>query len=490
MGLKFNPFTGNFDTVVDTAVETKYDNSDSGLSATNVKEGLDELDSITDSLDTTLTDHLNSDPSKHDADQIDYERVDGNKKNIQPTSDSVEPALSDLDDAIGSLSQGVNYTAPNDAIVASHLSGIDSALGNITSTINNFSWQASVLDKDLTAPPGSPSTGDRYLIGLDTTAGVATGAWAGQDGRIAEWNGSAWDFTLATAGAYVAANDENDGIYLFGGVTWEKKFFEATTASGFLSKSGFDIQLTNVNDQNIIMGNASNIATSVNLSALGDINGTTTGGLTIKSDVITNTMVNSAAGIELTKLAALTADRVTQTNASGFIEASAVTNVELGHLSGVTSAIQTQLDSKTNLATLTTKGDLYARDASAVTRLGIGANNTVLIADSAEATGMRWGDPNTVISPIFNVISINSNTNAVNATTYLVDSGSAVQITLPAPTANAYVRVKDSTGQSNTNNITIAPNAAETIDGGANFIMDSNLETKVFVSDGTNWFVF
>ena len=41
---------------------------------------------------------------------------------------------------------------------------------------------------------------------------------------------------------------------------------------------------------------------------------------------------------------------------------------------------------------LTTKGDLYTFSTSD-TRLGVGANNTVLTADSAEATGLKWAAP-------------------------------------------------------------------------------------------------
>lgn len=43
---------------------------------------------------------------------------------------------------------------------------------------------------------------------------------------------------------------------------------------------------------------------------------------------------------------------------------------------------------------LTTKGDIYAASAAYTpTRLGVGANGTVLTADSAEATGMKWATP-------------------------------------------------------------------------------------------------
>ena len=41
---------------------------------------------------------------------------------------------------------------------------------------------------------------------------------------------------------------------------------------------------------------------------------------------------------------------------------------------------------------LTTKGDLYTFSTSD-TRLGVGANGTTLVADSAEATGLKWAAP-------------------------------------------------------------------------------------------------
>ena len=45
----------------------------------------------------------------------------------------------------------------------------------------------SALDRDLTAPPGSPADGDRYIV-----ASSATGDWAGWDLNIALWTDGAW----------------------------------------------------------------------------------------------------------------------------------------------------------------------------------------------------------------------------------------------------------------------------------------------------------
>ena len=73
---------------------------------------------------------------------------------------------------------------------------------------------------------------------------------------------------------------------------------------------------------------------------------------------------------------------------------SAVSATELAFVDGVTSAIQTQIDAKTAKSTLTTKGDIYAATAASTpARLAVGSNNTVLTADSAEATGLKWATP-------------------------------------------------------------------------------------------------
>lgn len=54
--------------------------------------------------------------------------------------------------------------------------------------------------------------------------------------------------------------------------------------------------------------------------------------------------------------------------------------------------LQALLDGKTDLETLTTKGDLYvATGAGAITRLQVGADGYVLKADSSTPQGLTWG---------------------------------------------------------------------------------------------------
>ena len=49
--------------------------------------------------------------------------------------------------------------------------------------------QLSIKDKDLTAPPGSPSDGDRYIV-----ASGSSGLWTGTDNQIAAYQDNAWIF--------------------------------------------------------------------------------------------------------------------------------------------------------------------------------------------------------------------------------------------------------------------------------------------------------
>ena len=84
------------------------------------------------------------------------------------------------------------------------------------------------------------------------------------------------------------------------------------------------------------------------------------------SNSIVNADISSSASIALSKLAALSTSRALQSNSStGAIEASSVTNTELSYLSGVTSAIQTQLGTKVTNP-MTTGGDVIYGGASGV----------------------------------------------------------------------------------------------------------------------------
>jgi len=81
--------------------------------------------------------------------------------------------------------------------------------------LQDFSWQPPVEDKDLTAPPGGESKGDRYIVGAE-----ATGDWSGLDNHIVTYNGSGWIDDTPAEGWYVYVKDENL-LYNYTGAAWE-----------------------------------------------------------------------------------------------------------------------------------------------------------------------------------------------------------------------------------------------------------------------------
>lgn len=55
--------------------------------------------------------------------------------------------------------------------------------------------QCIIVSKTATAPPGSPTDGDCYIVGAS-----ATGAWAAQDGKIAVYVSTRWIFVSPKIG--------------------------------------------------------------------------------------------------------------------------------------------------------------------------------------------------------------------------------------------------------------------------------------------------
>ena len=72
-----------------------------------------------------------------------------------------------------------------------------------------------------------------------------------------------------------------------------------------------------------------------------------------------------------------------------------------------------------------------------------------------------------------------------------IDTSAARTITLPSIAAVSSGRIyilKDATGQSNTNAITITPNGSDTVDTASSATIDSNFGSRQLVSDGvSNW---
>lgn len=71
-----------------------------------------------------------------------------------------------------------------------------------------------IEDKDLVAPPGSPSDGARYI-----PKATATGAWSGKENFVAHYVDGAWEFYAPREGFAAYVRDE-DAFYTYDGSAW------------------------------------------------------------------------------------------------------------------------------------------------------------------------------------------------------------------------------------------------------------------------------
>lgn len=126
-----------------------------------------------------------------------------------------------------------------------------------------------------------------------------------------------------------------------------------------------------------------------------------------------------------------------------------VSATELGYLDGVTSAVQTQINGRINSTIVDAKGDIIAATAAdTVARLAVGANNTVLTADSAEATGLKWAAASA--GKVAQVLStLKTDTFTTTSTTPVTITGLSQTITPSATSSKILIIVSLAAGVSN-----------------------------------------
>lgn len=80
-----------------------------------------------------------------------------------------------------------------------------SGMDNNLSSIGRIGFQLSVMSRSVVATPTTPNDGDRYIV-----AAGATGAWAGNDGKVAVWdnNLSSWVYYTPKTGWVAFVEDE------------------------------------------------------------------------------------------------------------------------------------------------------------------------------------------------------------------------------------------------------------------------------------------
>lgn len=241
-----------------------------------------------------------------------------------------------------------------------------------------------------------PAEGDTYRWGPDATLAIV----------------ALTEKTLQlTGGAFTLTADANFGAN-FGLVS---AYFKSRTANiadaGILRLARADsvVWRNEANNANLTLG--------INSSDEITFNGVPI--ISASGGLITNANISPSAAIALSKLAALTASKLLESDGSGVIDVSTgtgylkaasgtpsyaaqvplATDVSgiLAKANGGAGADQSSVTYPSSGTILTdvstTKGDLLARDASQIIRLPVGTNGQVLAADSGETSGLIWVDP-------------------------------------------------------------------------------------------------
>lgn len=107
-------------TYVDDAVATKdeaseisYDNSTSGLAATDVQAAIDEVEGRVDTAESTLASHIDTDPGKHNASQINYTNTISGL-----TATDVQAAIDEVDASVDGKLDSADFDSSFDTRLA------------------------------------------------------------------------------------------------------------------------------------------------------------------------------------------------------------------------------------------------------------------------------------------------------------------------------------------------------------------------------------
>jgi hypothetical protein len=173
------------------------------------------------------------------------------------------------------------------------------------------------------------------------------------------------------------------------------------------------------------------------------------------------------------KLPAESASKALQVNASGDLESSTVTLTELGYLSGVTSAIQTQLGTKALASDLTTHIN-NVTNPHVVTAAQVGLGNVDNTSNATERAAIATLT-NKTIDAISNTISNIANSN-ISVTAAIVES--KLSLDFSTSSLNTAIGLKISSTEKGANN------GVATLDAGGK-VPVAQLPNSVMTYEGT-----
>jgi hypothetical protein len=262
--------------------------------------------------------------------------------------------------------------------------------------------------KNTNTPPGSPVTGDLYIVGASPT-----GVWSGQAGKLAYFD-QIWRFILPNEGISLWVNDENL-IYSYDGATWVASILgETNTASNlgsgngvFSAKVGTDLRFKSlVAGSGVAISNTSNDITIASANDLAAVEALSSTGIVVRTatDTWTTRTITAGAGISIASGNGVSANPIisfvaTLPEISGVGIISPVDGEVLAYQGGLwrnhkgirTIFYNTQSGSAYTLVTADAGRTTYLTSASAVTltlpnNLTVGYNCKIIQAAAGQVT--------------------------------------------------------------------------------------------------------
>ena len=281
--------------------------------------------------------------------------------------DLIQDALDDKLDASAYSGAGISVKTP---VVAATVGSITLATTFAGSIIDGVTLVAG--DRILVKNQGTPPTNGIYVVSASPTV-------------------------PARATDFDSAGEINNGFVLVNGGDTQR-------GSGFIVQS--TVTTVGTDDIIFVQFSASLVGVTAASIGLGNVNNTSDLNKPISTATSTalaakqNTIIGAASTITTSNL---TASRTLVSNGSGKVDVSTVTSTELGHLGGVTSAIQTQLNAKAALASPTFTGTpvlptatIVGTGSTTLASFGIPAGAVMSFAMNSAPTGWLAADGSAV----------------------------------------------------------------------------------------------
>jgi hypothetical protein len=175
---------------------------------------------------------------------------------------------------------------------------VNQALTRLDALINT-----GAKSKNTNTPPGSPATGDLYIVGPSPT-----GTWSGQAAKLAYFD-QIWRFITPNEGMSLWVNDENL-IYSYDGASWVASVFgETNTASNlgsgngvFASKVGVDLRFKSLlAGSGVSISNTANDITIASANDLAAVEGLSSNGIAVRTatDTWTTRTITAGSGMSV-----------------------------------------------------------------------------------------------------------------------------------------------------------------------------------------------